>query len=309
LLKTRFGRVLKTGAVVVSVAAAVLLVSVLVSAVATPACTLCHAPEAKALAKQTPGHPTTPCARCHAGDGAGERLGFGVRQVFGMVLRVVPLNDPTIASVPNAICVGCHPQSKGVTSGATLRIKHSVCGAGALCTDCHAGSAHDSTVTWKRRPDMSACVACHTDNNATVACDACHGSRTPTARLATGSIWILHGANWRSTHAMGNMKVCIACHKQDFCGRCHGAAVPHSAAFKIDHGASSRASDAKCLTCHKRAFCEDCHRIAMPHPEGFVKTHSALVKADGDALCKRCHAAADCNTCHLMHVHPGGAVR
>ena len=291
-----------------TVLAVFLVAAVGVSAALTPACGACHPKEASALRAQASGHAGLSCPRCHVKGDPVSRVAFGLDQVFGMALRIEPLNDRGRGGVPKSTCSGCHPDLKGITASGRFKIKHSKCAVGMKCTDCHSGVAHGSTVLWRRTSDMSACIACHMEHRGPVGCGTCHDGQSMRLRLRTGSLWVLHDKDWRKTHPMGNLDVCGACHKRDFCGRCHGAGVPHGPSFRIDHAAIFQQPDAKCFSCHKQRYCDKCHQIQMPHPAGFPKEHAKVVRARGRQLCKSCHEDSDCVTCHVMHVHPGGAI-
>lgn len=290
--------------------AGILLLALATSAVTAPACAYCHVSQSKALLSAAGGHSRMACAGCHVPDDVGGRLGFAVDQVFVMALRVKTFPDRARAAVPDAVCSKCHHFAQGSVTGTALRIEHAACGEGRACTDCHVDTGHAAAARWPRRVDMGACLGCHVDKGASTACDACHAKRSTRDRITTGSIRLLHGKNWRTTHGMGDMRTCSSCHAAGFCGKCHGAGVPHNGTFNVDHGALSQTPSARCLGCHRRTFCDDCHGIKMPHPAGFTAGHSKLIKTSGDAGCKKCHTDSDCTDCHVMHVHPpGGAGR
>jgi hypothetical protein len=105
------------------------------------------------------------------------------------------------------------------------------------------------------------------------------------------------------------LQTCGACHESTFCGRCHGALVPHDSRTIISqHGSAAAKADNQCATCHREtAFCDGCHGISMPHPSGFLAHHSAVTAKTSSDVCDRCHDSEDCNACHRAHIHPGGA--
>jgi len=126
--------------------------------------------------------------------------------------------------------------------------------------------------------------------------------------LTASSFGMVHGSEWKSTHALGDQSTCVACHDNKKCGQCHGAGVPHDRHIIVKHSSAARDEAQRCSSCHKeQSFCDSCHGIEMPHPESFLKSHSDITKRDGQELCNRCHHPEDCTNCHAAHIHPGGA--
>jgi hypothetical protein len=219
------------------------------------------------------------------------------------------LADPAQQTL-RASCLACHGKIlAGVITVGRLRIKHSTCASGPTCDTCHSTVAHGKAVRWAQTPVMQDCVACHTAQGASVACETCH-TGTPGERTTTTGPWqVTHGPDWRTTHGLGDTSTCVTCHPGDFCVKCHKVQVPHPVDFGASHGAAALADTASCLVCHtsRAQFCDTCHGMEMPHPAGFLKAHSKIAKGVADPACQRCHDNADCDTCHANHVHPGGS--
>ncbi len=152
---------------------------------------------------------------------------------------------------------------------------------------------------------MDACVACHRQANASVACDLCH-VKGAQGKPASDTSWgVTHGPEWRTTHGMGDLRSCDACHDNGVCVRCHGTALPHPRGFYLQHGAEALETGAKCVSCHGRSFCDSCHGSPMPHPVGFLPAHSKLASGYADPACLNCHHREGCDKCHSAHTHPG----
>jgi predicted CXXCH cytochrome family protein len=286
------------------------LLAISITATTLPACTLCHSSATWVRDTAASAHADIACARCHVPPSIGSRLTFASRQVFGMTLRIAPAPGRAAAAVRNDICLSCHEAVlKGVASASGLRVNHSKCAKGLLCSDCHSGVAHGASVRWRRAADMDRCLRCHSPEAALSECDTCHAAKLERDRLGVGSWAVTHGANWKTAHGMGDWGTCGACHPKDYCVDCHGVALPHGRDYVTTHPVQAVAAPVACRSCHQDAFCSDCHRIEMPHPATFTPAHPALVKDKGDAVCVRCHDTTDCAECHVRHVHPGGAKR
>jgi hypothetical protein len=273
-----------------------------------PGCTLCHSSAKWVQQTSASTHADIACARCHVSPGVASRLTFASREVFGMALRISPVSGRADAAVRDDTCLSCHrPILDKVVRANGLSIDHSKCAKGSLCSDCHSGVAHGSSVPWRRVVEMDRCLACHSTDRVSSACDTCHAAKSGRERLGLGTWAVTHGASWKTTHGMGDWETCGACHPKDYCVPCHGLALPHSRDFLTLHPAEAAASQATCRACHKSAFCDGCHGVEMPHPAAFTPLHADLVRSKGEEACLRCHDETDCSDCHAKHVHPGGA--
>ncbi len=296
-------------ATVVIAGAVLVLSTALLGAItsSTAVCAPCHAAQVNAL-HQSP-HAKSGCYSCHLEDGAWSLPGAKSAEWFRMYPSAL-LGDDVIVPQPTdrGSCLECHLTILDApVERYGLRVDHATCATGDTCDACHTGDAHPG-VGLARGPVMEDCTACHLENGATIACDACHAGRTERDRLARGPWQVTHGPEWRSTHGMGNIDSCATCHPQEFCGKCHGVPLPHPAEFGRTHGASATEDPTGCATCHKSTrFCEACHGMHMPHPAGYLANHSADAAGIDDERCARCHVRSECEDCHSRHVHPGGA--
>jgi hypothetical protein len=275
---------------------------------ASQICSSCHAPQAVALAASP--HTGIGCERCH----------FAVQgPLFGRVdtvTRMVPASAGGVRlhnsgrPVGNAVCISCHPKlvNAGVLSKSGLRINHTKCTVAEQCETCHSQSIHGTSMRLVRRLSMADCVACHTEQNATLVCSACHVGKIPTGRAGDPDFERAHGPDWRTMHGTGDLRTCFPCHESSDCRRCHGIDFPHPNDFGVNHGKlAEEAGQKACLTCHKQSkFCSGCHTIEMPHPAGFLQRHGSVATSVNDRKCATCHVLSDCAQCHTYHVHPYG---
>lgn len=278
-------------------------------AVALPGCasSSCHTKAAFVAGTKSSSHAKVACASCHVGPSVTDRLSYGYRELFGMVVPIAGGDSADLAAVPDSRCVKCHATIvRGVVTANGIRIAHKTCDVGASCTDCHGTVAHGASAQWVKTYDMDTCLRCHV-SKASTACDLCHEGRTRADRVTTGVFATTHGPDWRKTHGMGDTATCSVCHTPSSCEKCHGPGLPHDAKFLDRHAAVSKSPLAKCSGCHETSFCNDCHGTQMPHPAQFTRSHAKAATADA-ALCQRCHVKSDCTDCHTSHVHPGGAV-
>lgn len=275
--------------------------SVGATAVTTPACTSCHGDAVESA--RGAAHASVSCESCHVPSGAGGRLSFASRQVFGMALRVVP-DDGALTTVADERCLSCHDTVKTSTvSSRGINFRHETCAEGRRCVDCHSVTTH-GTSGWTRAAEMSDCLSCHTAKRASEDCGLCHDERSEEKRLVSGSWSKTHGPTWQTTHGMGNLGTCSACHRKDYCAKCHAVSLPHVPDYVKSHGVEAKKERASCLKCHDVKTCDSCHGVTMPHQRAFVKRHSATVERTSDAKCVKCHDRNDCTECHTRHVHP-----
>jgi len=276
-------------------------------AVALPGCASCHTKAAFVAGTKASPHAKVACATCHVGPSVTDRVSFGYRELFGMVVPVAGGDSADLAAVPDSRCMKCHAKTAtGVVTSNGIRIAHVSCAVGSSCTDCHSTTAHGASTGWVSTYDMDTCLTCHV-SEASTDCDLCHEGRTRSDRVTSGVFATTHGPDWRKTHGMGNTATCSVCHTTSSCEKCHGPGLPHDPEFLVTHAEVSKAPQAKCGGCHEKAFCDDCHGLQMPHPARFTETHMKPAASDA-SLCQRCHVKSDCTDCHASHVHPGGAV-
>lgn len=289
---------------------ALLLISVTLlptSSYPTFTCNYCHNQEVQAWKQST--HKGVSCLTCHKSP---KELDLATRAKFnGMIVSYFTgsYRRPIQASVKNEICEKCHRQDVQQTvERKRIIVRHrDILKNGSRCTDCHNTIAHGKITTNSTYPNMDSCALCHDGKKASKKCDLCHSKKVgplPTARV--GPWWVTHSGTWVKTHGMGDQRTCQACHREDFCVKCHSVSLPHPDGWPFIHGQTARPIMNSCRTCHLESFCFSCHQIEMPHPDGFLPRHSKEAKRLGlNKNCYRCHTAVDCDQCHIKHVHPG----
>lgn len=272
-------------------------------------CSACHAMRPAAQGLEAGPHSGIACYTCHLDSGAWSWASFKARELGSMYPAALVGRGLSGADdgVADAGCTSCHDNVRtGVLKGKGTRIKHQTCSVGRRCVDCHGSESHGKGARWARQPFMDDCVRCHLKSNATVECDTCHAEKSTAERLAAGPWQVTHGPQWRTTHAMGDLQLCVTCHPSSKCVQCHGVPLPHPVDFGRTHGEQAKAEGAKCADCHDRtSFCDACHKTAMPHSATFLSEHSKVAKSRTDAACLQCHYDYDCAACHLKHTHPG----
>ncbi len=274
-------------------------------------CTTCHGETALSAGRTA--HAGLSCEDCHALPTAVGLLESRLAVIDMVAATIVPRRTPVESNVESRQCLVCHEGGMTVTTASDgLRMNHRApVDAGWECRSCHPGTGHEVAATLGGYT-MDMCLSCHSVNPENLAtCDVCHveGARPETREQA--SPWrITHGANWESTHGMGDVATCGGCHAPSYCGRCHGANVPHPPNYLPIHGRDTLSRDdgaAQCLGCHRSDSCDGCHGIEMPHPVEFAREHATEMRADAEieAVCARCHTEESCVACHVRHTHPG----
>ncbi len=269
-------------------------------------CGACHAMRPFVEASTRAPHPRRSCADCHATRGPAAWLADGVRLQV-MVGGAVSGRRPHGVTSTERACRTCHAAMQQATVRAHgIAVRHSDFAA-TPCSQCHGGVGHTVAGREYRHPEMDDCLACHKVSLSNLqGCELCH-VETPERHIRRGrTAWaVTHGPDWRTTHGMGDLGTCSACHTPDKCMACHGVQVPHPSGWKDAHGRGLDASARQaCETCHAPSWCTECHGgVEMPHAPGFLARHHADVKALGYERCTRCHTFEGCEACHLAGRH------
>ena len=287
----------------------VLLALVLgITAVALPGCTTCHDNAVFKQQTAASSHSEVACTRCHVQPGPAARLAYAYHMVFGMGLRLAPVNSGPIAGIPNDTCLSCHQAvMKQVVSNNGISIKHSDCSKGRLCTDCHSNVAHGVAVKWAKAYQMNQCLDCHATSKVRSDCTMCHSARSEQSRLNTGEWAVTHGPNWKQTHGMGDLQTCVSSAPTTSACAATGSrflTTPTSSALTRSR---RRATARTARSATPIVLATNCHGLPMPHPVDFTPAHPQIVQKQGATVCYRCHIKDDCTNCHVAHVHPGGA--
>jgi hypothetical protein len=217
-------------------------------------------------------HAKVACQRCHVLPGMMSQTTYDARMVGEFYLSLVmPGREPKLFEKPtNDACRSCHPDWRTVSPSGDLNIPHRahVQVLKVQCIDCHRYLVHETSPEGKHKPTMAACLRCHDGRTAKNACSACHTDKVePLTHRAADWLavhpqradggdcnkchawtqrWCAdchakrprsHSADWRSKHGarVAKRRTCEACHKADFCARCHGEvpSLNFDAALKI----------------------------------------------------------------------------
>jgi len=300
----------------------VILFAGLATASVQPAfCGLCHQDHYQELAASR--HADQHCDSCHTAGSASGLVASRLSVARMAISWVVPGGSKVEAYVGNDRCLLCHlgqMEETKVSNG--LAMNHAALVKEQWsCTNCHATVAHGRASSRKTGYNMDMCLPCHSTNPKNPGtCQTCHpdGAPDPTQvseslvpqdppeKTYTTPYRATHGADVRSTHGMGDLKTCAACHSQEHCTACHQSPIPHPDNFMRTHGRLALQNKTDCLTCHRQETCDNCHQVPMPHPEGFLQSHAATARDEDVQRCYRCHdESKSCTACHIQHTHPG----
>jgi hypothetical protein len=202
-------------------------------------------------------HAKVSCQRCHRQPDTASQLTYGARMTGEFYLALVaPGRDPKLFEQPsNESCRSCHTDLRTVSPKGDLNIPHRahVDVLKLKCVDCHRYLVHDKSPEGKNTPPMNGCLRCHDGKRAKNACSACHTDKVePLTHRA---------ADWLIVHPAKAGAACNKCHawKTDWCADCHSKRPrDHAAAWRSQH-ALAVAKHRNCEACHKADFCIRCH--------------------------------------------------
>ncbi len=275
-----------------------------VSAKYTPLCGSCHAVRQEYKTAKNSSHSRLGCLACHSEPGLGGKTMLILKAGRNFLVAVTGAKTSAPARVSNDICLNCHDNLLyDITTTNNLRVKHrEIIAAGWLCAECHADTGHKLRITKSLigTPSMDKCFTCHKSGGADTACGLCHKSRSMEKRGLDNPETmgrLAHTTRWLKRHGIVDSKTCGACHRQDFCAKCHQIKLPHSQNWPDKHGKVALQNQSACTTCHLKKFCRDCHKVDMPHPRPYYHNQ------DNNPIktCARCHVESDCINCHKLH--------
>jgi hypothetical protein len=238
-----------------------------------------------------------------------------------------------------------------------LKFNHQIhVGRQIPCARCHGDLSQVDLAGRAQLPRMAQCLGCHNDGlgardssgrrsaAASSRCPACHlqapdgtlqvqyptGVLIPSGTLRGDD----HGLEFRQHHraqALSDEEYCAACHRRDFCQRCHNGVVKpldyHGGDYVARHGLEARRSQLDCAGCHRQqTFCLGCHErlgvvdhATLPakpavspfapatsrrfHPVGWASptvgpAHHSLEAQRNIRSCTSCHREETCLQCH-----------
>ncbi|MCL2379634.1 MAG: hypothetical protein FWC81_02445 [Coriobacteriia bacterium] len=307
------GRIMRASVWVASVCFIVALLPAAVGTVWIPSCETCHNSEDFHVQTELRSHSRATCIQCHGGMGTGQQWQYRQRVMYQMVIPVFGNLSGNPNTVADDNCLVCHADIFAETTfNNGLFMNHDAGIDGHNCVDCHSTVTHGIQSRFPRTYNMNSCLTCHAANvgrfGTTNDCSLCHEGNHESVGVT--EVRMTHGSEWRTTHAMGNLNTCWACHPQDYCVRCHGVGYPHSPNYISAHGRDATDANADCASCHQNTqWCDDCHGgHEMPHPDNFLQDHAQIADhVIDDESCLVCHIQNDCAACHAAHAHPGGS--
>jgi len=271
------------------------------TALRTSVCGACHQTrrEYKSWAKSN--HKNIGCLKCHSQPGIGGLIITQLNALSNLAGYFKGREVNEISGVSNDACLSCHNDILYDTTKARgIRISHrDIIAAGYRCSECHGETGHLLSIPSDRMaPSMDKCFNCHSAKKIKK-CSFCHTRKISGAPLktATGGI-IAHDKKWSKLHGAVKQNICVACHKKQWCQKCHSIDLPHADDWPGEHGKTALTQSNACKTCHKQIFCDSCHQIQMPHPKPF--THFKV--SPNEPVCLICHTTASCKICHKLHI-------
>jgi hypothetical protein len=274
-----------------------------IAAQAGAGCATCHAMRPYATGHTDGAHADERCVTCHIDGGLAGIVPTGLRAV-GWGIAAVAGRTPAVTLVSDDACRTCHEAELGrVVTAQGVAVRHADFAA-QPCDDCHAGTAHRVADRHYRTLEMDDCMGCHKGAaNDPSSCDLCHVGESERREGATS--WrATHGPRWETTHGMGDISTCGACHAPRVCIGCHGVLIPHPADWVVSHGTTARTElGGGCVSCHREGWCIDCHGMEMPHPAGFLPDHGPIADELGADACNLCHDERGCYACHIASSH------
>lgn len=172
-------------------------------------------------------------------------------------------------------CVECHPDY-ATQRKFNVYMNHPLhAELGTACETCHPQNPHPNPP----RPQERMCAECHDQVDDKDGCAYCH----PPASLPH---FYYFGAPRES------VTDCDVCHPKDtFAAR---GSEP-----LVERPTLTGADEDVCLGCHEDTTCSRCH--GEPHPPGWDTSHGTNVGYGGAMSCRNCHTATWCaDRCHAV---------
>lgn len=236
------------------------------------ACDVCHGPG---------GLKAKFCAGCHKTEIPHPDT-FKTNHVSGRNTRAVCSN----CHRQKELCSDCHHQ--GAKNGVPWQKQHpqtvASAGAGGCFQKCHENKQF--------------CVDCHSKLKAL---PASHKAKDWTKRVAIdqpAKHQVAYKAQTDSCdycHGEGGVKAqfCQSCHKLEM-PHAAGFDTQHKADFQ-----AKKYEKAVCMNCHVQYFCDKCHHPAAVATQPWRTYHPGIVKKEGATACFKCHEETFCSYCHV----------
>jgi len=200
------------------------------------------------------------CEGCHVPPRVLAQSVYRVRMVGEFYLSLVNRSRvPGVFSSPtNESCMACHSDLRTVSPKGDLQIPHRahVTILKMRCVECHNFLVHEVSSEGKHTPPMSGCLRCHNGDTAKDSCTACHTEKAAPESHQAADWTVVHGEKAADPE-------CNSCHKwtEDWCVDCHARRPrSHGDDWRASHGAQV-AKRRSCEACHKGEFCVRCHGV------------------------------------------------
>lgn len=311
LWRTRRGKVLIVGSVVVVVLTGVTLVAAKATESNKFCGQDCHEMLPYNQTWEASKHGDVNCVTCHIPPGVWNFVKtkfFALREVYVHFSGQVRAPILVTRHITNVVCGSCHPSSdlaKRVEL-VTASFSHVSHAGVPMCIDCHSQVVHHPlpTVAYVPPRSMNGCFVCHDGNQQPNECEYCHANPPHPDR---GACQDCHGLQSWGPKGFDHPVPLTGKHAQILCEQCHTSGA----------GASIGPADG-CVTCHGNhhgdatmTLCADCHTITQFAPSTFVHPQEGPHVPSGEEPlpCAACHtktfASATCS-CHGGNPPAGG---
>lgn len=158
----------------------------------------------------------------------------------------------------NEACGRCHSFNREMAFGGGLNVPHKLhIKKGLMCTDCHGRVVHGEGDAKSRKPKMETCMKCHNGKTAPDNCGVCHTKMATPESHKQANWFKVHGQMSKSI----NCNKCHSW-RPDWCMNCHTKKPEsHQVRWRSKHGPVAKADRKGCNACHKLEFCMKCHGI------------------------------------------------
>lgn len=205
---------------------------------------------------ETSVHAKVSCQRCHVSPDFADQAKYSARMLGEFYISWLSREPDVMARPTTEACSKCHIDLRTVSPSGDLNIPHRahVELLELDCVECHIYLVHELSPEGKHVPRMVDCLTCHDGETAKNACATCHTEKaTPDSHKAAD--WkIVHPA-------MQEQEDCEKCHAwtEDWCVECHTRRpTAHEGKWRSNHRYVVE-ERRNCEACHKADFCIKCH--------------------------------------------------
>ncbi len=208
-------------------------------------------------------HSSIGCVTCHIEPGfMNQVLGRARTAIYIIRFFLAGSGNIGTSKPSNNVCLQCHIAEKRVTAAGDLIIPHPlhVTKMELTCLECHSNLVHHRPKGAKKSVvPMETCLTCHNGKKATDRCDACHTEKAYPASHKRPDWLKVHGALSKTE----NCNECHGW-RPDWCSECHQKKpASHIGRWRTNHRFKVAPDRKNCLACHKTQFCVRCHGV-MP---------------------------------------------